>query len=213
MNIIAKGSQGVGDSVELLLTPLGSPLTDIQEYIIKLTRNKRKSAVKQAIIEKTENTIGYHDKETISKISYDNSNDRKKIKKLLLLFNIATLVTKSEKQYRFPFDIYKNEIWDIEHIHATADDTDESDDTIGNLTLLDAETNRSYKNAPYKEKRAIILEREKKGLFVPLCTKNIFLKAYSNDLGDMEKWNEHDKENYVKSIVEILDIFFEGGAN
>lgn len=218
----------IWDGIERLYSEFREWYSDLDKYhiigyliesgvkiddIFKLTRNKRKSAVKQAIIEKTENTIGYHDKETISKISYDNSNDRKKIKKLLLLFNIATLVTKSEKQYRFPFDIYKNEIWDIEHIHATADDTDESDDTIGNLTLLDAETNRSYKNAPYKEKRAIILEREKKGLFVPLCTKNIFLKAYSNDLGDMEKWNEHDKENYVKSIVEILDIFFEGGAN
>lgn len=220
----------IWDGIERLYSEFREWYSDLDKYhiigyliesgvkiddIFKLTRNKRKSAVKQSIIEKTENTIGYHDKETISKISYDNSNDRKKIKKLLLLFNIATLVIKSEKQYRFPFDIYKSESWDIEHIHATADESDEPDDAIGNLTLLDSNTNRSYdyRKAPYKDKRAIILERERNGLFVPLCTKNIFLKADSTNLEDMDKWNEHDKESYVKSIVEILDIFFEGGSN
>lgn len=181
------------------------------EEIFELTRHKRKSAVIQEIISKAENIIGDRDKESLERLSYDDSRDKKKIKKLLLMFNIATLVTKSEKQYRFPFDIFKNERWDIEHIHATADDTDESDDTLGNLTLLDAETNRSYKEAPYQEKREELLEREKRGLFVPLCTKNVFLKAYSTELDDMTKWNDHDKETYVNNIVEILDLFFDGG--
>jgi len=139
---------------------------------------------------------------------YDTSNDRKNIRKLLLLFNIASLVCKSEKQYRFPFDIYKKEKWDIEHIHATADETDEPDDSLGNLTLLDAETNRSYKDSPFSEKRRIIIDRESKGLFVPLCTKNVFLKVYSNDIKDMYKWEDNDKKDYLSKMSETLQSFF-----
>ena len=148
-------------------------------------------------------------------ISYEISNDRK-IRKLLLLFNIATLVCKSEKQYRFPFDIYKGETgdkvkWDIEHIHATADETDEADDSLGNLTLLDAQTNRSYQNKPFIEKRKIIIERESKGLFVPLCTKNIYLKVYSKDISDMDNWVNDDKEDYIGAMEHILESFFDRG--
>ena len=133
----------------------------------------------------------------------------------LLLFNIATLVCKSEKQYRFPFDIYKGETgdrikWDIEHIHATADETDDADDSLGNLTLLDAQTNRSYQDAPFVEKRKVIIERESKGLFVPICTKNIFLKVYSNNLSDMDIWGNDDKKDYICSMEHVLKSFFEG---
>jgi len=93
----------------------------------------------------------------LSNLTYENYGDKRKIRQLLLLFNIATLVCKSEKQYRFPFDIYKGETgdkikWTIEHIHATADETDEADDNMGNLTLLDAQTNSSYKDVPFDEK-------------------------------------------------------------
>ena len=77
--------------------------------IFTLTRGKRKSDVVKALLEKAKIVTGKYD---LSDISYDNQNHRRKIRKLLLLFNIATLVCKSEKQYRFPFDIYKGETGD-----------------------------------------------------------------------------------------------------
>ncbi|WP_373844788.1 DUF262 domain-containing protein [Clostridium sp.] len=181
--------------------------------IFTITRGKRKSAVMNALLEKAKLATGKYD---LPNISYDTSNDRQKIRKLLLLFNIATLVCKSEKQYRFPFDIYKGETgekikWDIEHIHATADEADEADDSLGNLTLLDAQTNRSYQDAPFVEKRKIIIERESKGLFVPLCTKNIYLKVYSKNLSDMDIWGNEDKKDYVDAMEHTLKSFFDGG--
>lgn len=180
--------------------------------IFALTRGKRKRAVMKALLEKAKLVTGEYE---LVNISYDNSNDRKKIRKLLLLLNIATLVCKSEKQYRFPFDIYKGETgdkikWDIEHIHATADETDEADDSLGNLTLLDAQTNRSYQNALFVEKRKIIIERESKGLFVPLCTKNIYLKVYSKDLSDMDIWGNDDKKDYIDEMEHTIKSFFDG---
>jgi hypothetical protein len=171
-----------------------------------VTRDKGKSAVIQALLEKC-GTVPTQ--EQLFDMVYDKPNDRKNIRKFLLLFNIASLVCKSEKQYRFPFDIYKKEKWDIEHIHATADETDEPDDRLCNLTLLDYETNRSYKDAPFSEKRRIIIDRESKGLFVPLCTKNVFLKVYSNDVKDMCQWEDNDKEYYICKMVETLELFFD----
>ncbi len=180
--------------------------------IFTLTRGMRKSDVMKALLEKAKTVTGKYD---LSDISYDNQNDRRKIRKLLLLFNIATLVCKSEKQYRFPFDIYKGETgdkikWDIEHIHATADETDEADDSMGNLTLLDAQTNRSYQNSTFVEKRKIIIGRESKGLFVPLCTKNIFLKVYSKNLDIMDSWGADDKKDYIEEMDKTLKVFFDG---
>ena len=180
--------------------------------IFALTRGKRKSAVMKSLLEKAKRESNYKD---LSTFTYDKQRDHQIIRKLLLLFNIATLVCKSEKQYRFPFDIYKGETgdkikWDIEHIHATADETDEADDSLGNLTLLDAQTNRSYQNAPFVEKRKIIIERESKGLFVPLCTKNIFLKVYSKNLDNMDHWENDDKKDYIEAMELTLRSFFDG---
>lgn len=185
--------------------------TKIQE-IFTLTRGKRKSVVMQALLDKAKKVVGKYD---LSKTFYENKpNVRQKIRRLLLLFNIATLVCKSEKQYRFPFDIYKLGRWDIEHIHATADETDDSDDSLWNLTLLDQSTNRSreYACVEFKEKRNTILKRESKGLFVPLCTKNIFLKAYSSNFEDMDVWSGNDKKDYIAEMEKILESFFAGGV-
>jgi len=179
--------------------------------IFKLTRNRRKNEIIKELIRKTSEITTYNN---ISNLTYDNSRDRKNIRQLLLLFNIATLVCKSEKQYRFPFDIYKGETgdkikWTIEHIHSTADETDEADDSMGNLTLLDAQTNSSYKDAPFDEKRKIIIERESKGLFIPLCTKNIFLKVYSKNIEKMNMWDDADKMDYIDAIEQMLKLFFD----
>ncbi len=55
---------------------------------------------------------------------------------------------------------------------------EEIKDNIGNLTLLDAGTNRSYKNALFSTKRRKIIEKDKLGVFI-LHPQNIFYKNYS----------------------------------
>lgn len=84
----------------------------------------------------------------------------------------------------------------------------EADDSIANLALLDAQTNRSYKNAVFPIKRKRILALDKEGSFVPLCTKNAFLKYYSDRVENMMFWNENDKEYYLSAMVEMLVWFF-----
>lgn len=188
--------------------------------------------------------------ENIQTVEYGNNA---LIRNILLLNNIQTMLGSKNESSRFPFDRYKNEKWDIEHIHAIAtevkvkkeqqkewlsknfiktkrhtnkefntsiekiitneifiDETKfdeiityvlgEEDNHIRNLCLLDRGTNRSYKNDSFKEKRKKIIENEKEGTFIPICTKNIFMKYYSKELIDLELWNETDRDSYLENI-------------
>lgn len=78
---------------------------------------------------------------------------------------------------------------------------------IGNLTLLDAETNRSYGNALFPTKRRIIIEKDMNGTFIPIWTKNLFLKYFDLKAGSRTKWNESDIKNYRKIIADKLEAF------
>lgn len=88
----------------------------------------------------------------------------------------------------------------------------ESDNSIGNLTLLDAATNRGYGNAIFPIKRKMIIGLDKKGQFVPLCTKNAFLKYYSRHLDQMLVWSKADADAYANAICEQLTAFFKDAA-
>ena len=76
--------------------------------------------------------------------------------------------------------------------------------SIDNLVLLDSSTNRSYKNSVFPIKRKKIIQREKTGTFVPICTKNVFMKFYSTDVEQMSFWGEKDREQYLTDIEETI---------
>ena len=78
---------------------------------------------------------------------------------------------------------------------------------IGNLALLTAENNSSLSNGLFVDKRAKIIEMDKNGEFIPICTKNVFLKYYSKELSNVYFWSKDDQEDYKGSIIETLEIF------
>ena len=82
---------------------------------------------------------------------------------------------------------------------------------ISNLTLLDSGTNRSYKNIIFPLKRMRIIEEDKKGTFIPLCTKNVFQKYYTPNASDLSIWSKEDKENYRQSIITTFNTFVNNG--
>lgn len=77
---------------------------------------------------------------------------------------------------------------------------------ISNLALLDSGTNRGYKNAFFPVKRKWIINREKQGIYIPLCTKNIFMKAYSSNMSDLMNWTEDDAKAYYDTIKKVLGV-------
>jgi uncharacterized protein with ParB-like and HNH nuclease domain len=78
---------------------------------------------------------------------------------------------------------------------------------IGNLALLDASTNRSYGNAFFAIKRKIILENDTNGTFVPICTKNVFMKYYSEEVKEFNKWTAIDANGYENMLEKTLEKY------
>lgn len=183
----------------------------------------------------------------------------KYVREILLLHNIQTMLNNENETNRFPFDRYKKESWDVEHIHAIATEVNvkienqvewlknnfiktdnhqnqelnnriefiksgntidenefediidyvlgEEDNSLQNLCLLDSGTNRSYKNDSFKEKRKKIIEREIEGTFIPICTKNVFMKYYSSNVKDIEVWNKNDRTSYFEKIQKVINQY------
>lgn len=98
---------------------------------------------------------------------------------------------------------------------AEVDLTTKKKDYLSNLTLLDSATNREYKDAPFAYKRYCIVKYDRMGdRFIPLCTRNLFLKYYTDSNKDssyldMMRWNSSDREGYMKAMHEAVDPIFE----
>ncbi|MCI7270646.1 MAG: DUF262 domain-containing protein [Prevotella sp.] len=98
---------------------------------------------------------------------------------------------------------------------ATVDLTSKKKDFLGNLTLLDSSTNREYKDAPFAYKRYCIMKYDRAGdRFIPICTRNVFLKYYSNSdkktsYLDTMRWNEEDRKDYIQAIHKAVDPIFD----
>ncbi|MGL6021833.1 MAG: hypothetical protein ACRC0A_01820, partial [Chitinophagaceae bacterium] len=60
------------------------------------------------------------------------------------------------------------------------------------------------RNAFFPIKRKRIITNDMKGLFIPICTKNLFLKYYSKQVKDVMYWQQKDAEDYLETIKEVL---------
>lgn len=98
----------------------------------------------------------------------------------------------------------------LDRIKSFFEDDAEGEDSknlIGNLTLLDERTNKSYGNSLFCTKKRIIQERDKNGTFVPRTTKWVFEKYFSGSHSSDIYWKEEDKQAYQKYIVEHLSQY------
>jgi len=215
--------------------------------------------------------------------------DDAKVRMVLLLHNIQTMLNNKEENTKFPFNRYKkktkdNKGWDVEHIHAiatkapekqeqqedwlkyvkdflssklelekkkddlelTAEEKNKKSDTISklekflattynsstfvdlfneissyvsdddvnelsNLALLDLGTNRGYKNEFFSYKRDKIIEKDKTNTFIPICTKNAFMKYYTqtDKIEQMSFWSETDRNEYLTDIKKVLKNYLD----
>ncbi len=94
-------------------------------------------------------------------------------------------------------------------------DTVADKDSMGNLALLDSDTNRSYKNAIFPAKRRRILlelpdEVQAGRKYVPPATEAAFAKTYSPSAAQMRYWGESDAKLYRQSMKDLFDGFMNG---
>ena len=78
------------------------------------------------------------------------------------------------------------------------------DNSISNLVLLDSQTNRSYGNALFLGKRAEIIDRDMKNTYIPICTKNVFLKYYTPKPDVSAAWTDRDRIFYLEIICNCI---------
>ena len=84
-------------------------------------------------------------------------------------------------------------------------------DSIANLALLDGGVNSALSNSVFAVKRAKILSRDRHGSYIPVCTRNAFLKYYTPaDEQQMHFWSANDREHYLNALTEILREYLLG---
>lgn len=110
--------------------------------------------------------------------------------------------TKSKDKTKEKFESLQNNIIELAEEHEIRDELKNS---IGNLTLLDAGTNRGYGNSLFSTKRRIIIEKDREGTFIPLCTKNVFLKYFDGNI--QSQWIEEDIEAYRNILEKTMQKF------
>ena len=84
---------------------------------------------------------------------------------------------------------------------------DEFSQSLGNLVLLDASTNRSYGNDLFIQKRNTIRERDAQGRFIPQGTRIAFMKYFPNAEARLDKWSKQDKHAHEDYIYQSIKEF------
>lgn len=90
-------------------------------------------------------------------------------------------------------------------LSAGIDSSNGDVDSIANLALLDSGDNSALSNSVFAVKRAEILDRDRGGSYIPVCTRNAFLKYYTPaDEQQMHFWSTNDRDHYLKEMADTL---------
>ena len=88
-----------------------------------------------------------------------------------------------------------------------SDDASSGMHEMSNMALLTKDDNAALNNSCFAYKRIVLLQLERKGKFIPPCTRNVFLKVYSPTGAPSYKWGRADREAYLKAMKEMVKEF------
>ena len=81
-------------------------------------------------------------------------------------------------------------------------------DAIDNLALLGGGENSALNNSLFATKRQKIIEMDQQGRFIPICTRNLFLKYYTPTNADHPHfWSASDRHGYLQALEHVLEDF------
>lgn len=84
---------------------------------------------------------------------------------------------------------------------------------VSNLALLDSGDNAALSNAAFEVKRRKILDLDRRGAYIPVCTRRVFLKYYTDaDEAQLGFWGPQDREGYLAAMLEIVGDYLSGGT-
>jgi uncharacterized protein with ParB-like and HNH nuclease domain len=77
--------------------------------------------------------------------------------------------------------------------------------SISNLALLNMSDNAALSNSTFDVKRNAIIDMDKKGQFIPFCTKMVFLKYYTpSATNQLHFWGQQDRIAYIDALNSTL---------
>lgn len=76
-----------------------------------------------------------------------------------------------------------------------------------NMALISKKDNSALNKSIFPVKRAKIIKLEKAGKFIPPCTKNVFLKFYSDSVNQPFYWGLEDQRSYFNEIKRVMNNF------
>ena len=77
--------------------------------------------------------------------------------------------------------------------------------TVSNMALLSVENNAALNNSTFSVKRDAIIEMDKEGVYIPICTRRVFLKYYTSSKdNNMFFWGAKDREAYINEMNKVL---------
>lgn len=90
-------------------------------------------------------------------------------------------------------------------INVLSDGDDKSQmHTLSNMALLTVGENAALNNSTFDVKRMKIIAMDKAGEYIPVCTRNVFMKYYSSSDTKLHFWSEEDRRGYISAINNVL---------
>lgn len=140
------------------------------------------------------------------------SDDKKQIEEVIDKMN--TVITHiNEKGYKGSI---RNEFNAVAPavINILSDGDDKSQmHTLSNMALLTVGENAALNNSTFDVKRMKIIAMDKAGEYIPVCTRNVFMKYYSSSDTKLHFWSEEDRKGYISAINNVLYDYKEKNSN
>jgi len=77
--------------------------------------------------------------------------------------------------------------------------------TLDNMALLSVNNNSTLNNSTFDVKRNKIISMDKTIEYIPVCTRRVFLKYYTDsDKNQLHFWGEADRKAYIQNMNEVL---------
>ncbi len=115
---------------------------------------------------------------------------------------IDTVIQKIDEHFenitKVAFDLIFAEVFEL-----LSENSDRSYmDIISNMALLSVADNAALNNSTFDVKRNKILEMDKNGEYIPVCTRRVFLKYYTESQNNqLQFWGENDRKSYLDAMI------------
>ena len=77
-------------------------------------------------------------------------------------------------------------------------------DAIANLALLASTDNSVLNNSVFEVKRRKVIALDRTGAYIPACTRNAFLKYYTDEGAQLHFWGQRDRDGYLAAMQDAL---------